>query len=192
MFVLVALVCVAIPAAAQRGAITRLVNLEQLASHAEVIVRGQVIRARVEPHPQEKRMWTVVVTLRVEEALKGSVGEEYTFRQFIWDLRDRANAAGYRKGQALLLLMNKTTPYGLTSPTGLGQGRFQLTRDRAGRQWAVNGYRNAGLFHRLDEDLARRGIRLPKPLASLVAEHRAGLVARDDLSELIRRIVRSD
>ena len=167
-------------------------NLEKLASHAEVIVRGQVIRARVEPHPQEKRMWTVVVTLRVEETLKGSLGEEYTFRQFIWDLRDRATAAGYRKGQSLLLLMNKTTPYGLTSPTGLGQGRFQLTRDRAGRQWAVNGYRNAGLFHGLDEDLPRRGIRLPQPLASLVAEHRAGPVARDDLTELIRRILRSD
>jgi len=137
-------------------------------------------------------MWTVVVTLRVEEALKGSVGEEYTFRQFIWDARDRATAAGYRKGQLLLLLMNKTTPHGLTSPTGLGQGCFQLTRDRTGREWAVNGYRNAGLFHGLDEDLPRRGIRLPQPLASLVSEHRAGPVSRDDLSELIRRIVRSD
>lgn len=137
-------------------------------------------------------MWTVLVTLRVEESLKGSVGEQFTFRQFIWDARDRATTAGYRKGQSLLLLMNRTTPYGLTSPRGLGQGRFQLTRDRTGKQWAVNEYRNAGLFRGLEEELPRRGIRLPKPLATLVAEHRAGPVLRDDLLELIRRIVRSD
>lgn len=191
LFVFLAFVCVVAPSYGQRGAFTERRNLEQLVSQADVIVRGQVVSARVERHPEFRNLWTVVVTLRVEETLKGSLGRQYTFRQFIWDPRDRLDAAGYRKGQSLLLLMNKTTPYGLTSPTGLEQGRFRLTRDTQGRETAVNGYGNAGLLQGLDKELPRQGIRLPPHLAAVVSGHRGGPISADDLSDLIRRLART-
>jgi len=92
-----------LPLSAQRGAITLPQNLNELVDEAAVIVRGQVLSARVEPHPDLKGLFTVVATLRVDETLKGNPGPIFTFRQFIWDVRDRYDAAGYRKGQHLLL-----------------------------------------------------------------------------------------
>jgi hypothetical protein len=132
------------PLYAQRGALTRSRNLGELVSQSAVILRGNVISARAEPHPDLTNLWTVVVTLQVRETLKGEAGPTFTFRQFIWDIRDRYDAAGYRKGQDLLLLMNPPTRYGLSSPAGLEQGRFRIQRDGAGRETAVNGHGNAG------------------------------------------------
>ncbi len=59
------------------------------------------------------------------------------------------DVAGYRKGQELLLLMNGSSRYGLTSPVGLEQGRFRIQRDRSGREVATNGAGNLRLFERL-------------------------------------------
>ena len=68
---------------AQRGAITRLRNLSELVDRSAIILRGHVVSARVEPHPELRHLATLVVTLRVDEALKGQPGEVFTFRQFI-------------------------------------------------------------------------------------------------------------
>ena len=46
-------------------------SLDEMVSKAERIVQGQVMSARVEPHPQFSNLKTVVVTLRVEDTLKG-------------------------------------------------------------------------------------------------------------------------
>ncbi len=109
----------AAPLGAQRGALTLPQNLGEMADEAATIVRGRVASVRVEPHPDFPNLKTVVVTLRVDEVLKGQVGETFTFRQFIWDIRDRSNAAGYGKAQHLLLLITRPSPYGLSSPVGL-------------------------------------------------------------------------
>ena len=82
----------AAPAGAQRGAMTAPRNLAELVDEAGVIVRGQILSAKVEPHPDFPALWTVLVTLRVEESLKGQPVSTYTFRQFIWDERDREEA----------------------------------------------------------------------------------------------------
>ena len=103
---LVLAACIAAaPAFAQRGAMTVPRNLDQLTDRASDIVRGTVVSARVEKHPELSNLDTVVVTLRVHDTLKGHAAGTYTFRQYIWDVRDRYDAAGYRKGQDLLLLM---------------------------------------------------------------------------------------
>ncbi len=177
-----------LPVAAQRGAIVLPQNLAELVDQSAVIVRGQVIGARVEPHPELKGLSTVVVTLRVEETLKGQAGATFTFRQFIWDMRDRFDAAGYRKGDYLLLLMIPPSAYGLSSPAGLEQGRFRVVRDAAGKLAAVNGHGNAGLFRELAPALKTRGVKLSPRLAGLVAQPQAGAIALDDLRELIRQI----
>src|SRR5713226_5233443 len=161
-----------LPVAAQRGAIVLPQNLAELVDQSAVIVRGQVIGARVEPHPE----------------LKGLSGATFTFRQFIWDMRDRFDAAGYRKGDYLLLLMIPPSAYGLSSPAGLEQGRFRVVRDAAGKLAAVNGHGNADLFHELAPALKTRGVKLSPRLAGLVAQPQAGAIALDDLRELIRQI----
>ena len=131
---------------AQRGALTLQQNLGELVGQAHTILRGRVVGARMEPHPEFTNHHTVVITLQVEETLKGQAGPSFSFRQYIWDIRDRYDAAGYKKGGELLLLLTRPSPYGLSSPVGLEQGRFRIQRDQQGNRYAVNGAGNAGLF----------------------------------------------
>jgi hypothetical protein len=97
-FALAGALLLAAPAFAQRGALTVPRNLIEMSERAADIVRGTVVSARVEKHPELTNLDTVVVTLRVREALKGGAQGSFTFRQYIWDIRDRWDAAGYRKG----------------------------------------------------------------------------------------------
>ncbi len=188
-FPLLLIVALAAPAWAQRGAITASRNLSQLTDRSAAIVRGHVVSAQVERHPEFQNLRTVVVTLRVKETLKGPAGDTFTFRQYIWDVRDRADAAGYRKGQELLLLMIAPSQAGLSSPAGMDQGRFRIVRDKTGAELAVNGHGNLGLFRGMNqEDLARRGITLSANSSSLVAKHRRGPVAVSELTSLIREL----
>ncbi|MGH9555872.1 MAG: hypothetical protein ACRD2Y_08630 [Terriglobales bacterium] len=183
-------VLLAAPAWAQRGARTYSVNLSQLTEQAAVIVRGNVISARVEKHPEFKNLHTVVVTVRVKEALKGETGDPFTFRQYIWDIRDRYDAAGYKKGQELLLLMNRENKYGFSSPTGLEQGRFRIFRDREGREVVVNGHDNVGLFRNLTSTVSRKGIRLSARSSELASTHRRGPIAVADFTQVLRDLTR--
>lgn len=190
--VLVTVACLATsPAFAQRGAMTVPQNLDELTDRAQDIVRGTVVSAHVEKHPELTNLHTVVVTLRVGETLKGATRDRYTFRQYIWDVRDRYDAAGYRKGQELLLLMNGPSRYGLASPVGIEQGRFRIQRDRSGRAVALNGSGNLRLFDRLQDPPGKPAALTPRQ-ASVVAKHRQGPVALDELTGMIRAYARND
>jgi len=145
---------------AQRGAYTAATDLDQMVSQARNILRGHVVSAKVEPHPQFSNLQTVVVTLKVDRVLKGTATATYTFRQYIWDPRDVADAAGYRKRDELLLFLNPASLYDLTSPVGMEQGRFRVERDATGTGTAVNGRGNAGLFTGVTGKAAARGISL--------------------------------
>lgn len=132
--------------AAQRGTYSVAANLDQLVRQSNLIIRAHVVSARVENHPEFANLKTVVVTLRVDRLLKGKAGLTYTFRQFIWDARDVADAAGYRKADEMLLFLNPASSYGLSSPVGAEQGRFRILTDNKGKRYAVNGRSNTGLF----------------------------------------------
>ena len=177
-------------AIAQRGAMTLPRNLEQIVAGSADIVRGTVLSARVEKHPELSNLNTLVVTLKVRETIKGGAQDTYTFRQYIWDLRDVRDAAGYTKGQEYLLLMNAPSRYGLTSPAGMEQGRFRVTRDASGRDVAVNGRGNALLMQGVGADLAKSGAFLSRESSSLVAKHQQGAIPVDDLVRLIRELAR--
>jgi hypothetical protein len=163
-------------------------NLAQLSDRADVIIRGQVLSAKSEPHPELRGLQTIVVTLRVRERLKGNSPDIYTFRQYIWDIRDRYNAAGYRKGQHLLLMMNKPSRFGLTSPVGLEQGRFKITRDATGTTFAVNGRGNVGLFSNVEPQLQQRKVRLSTGAGKMIRS-KHGAVRIEELTEVIRGLV---
>lgn len=189
---LLAMLALALPALAQRGALTIPRNIGQLADRSAVIVRGTVTSATVEKHPQLSGLDTVVVTLSVKETLKGQAKTTITFRQYIWDIRDRFDAAGYLKGQDLLLLMIAPSEYGLSSPAGMDQGRFRILRDRTGREFAVNGSANIRLFDGISVQAAKEGITLSPKSASLVAKYLGGPVELSALTSLIRELAQKN
>ena len=135
---------------AQRGAIVEPRNLAELTDRAATIVLGRIIYSRVEPHPQYHNLNTVVVTMSVEEVLKGTPGRTLTYRQFIWDPRDPADHAGYVSGKEVLVFLNPVTSAGFTSPVGLSQGRFEVLRSSRGEPMAVNGVGNKGLLRGME------------------------------------------
>jgi hypothetical protein len=181
-----ALLGLATSCGAQRGVLTSHRDLAQLTDSAATIVHGRIILARVEPHPLYPHLSTVVVIMRADEILKGAPEPTFTFRQFIFDIRDRHDAAGYRKGDEYLLLMNPPNHLGLTSPVGLEQGRFRVFRNPDGKPVAINGRSNRGLFQATASK--PRFETMPKRLAAIAAQHQGGPVALDDLRSMIRQL----
>jgi len=180
------MLAIAIPAWAQQGAITVPRNLQQLTDRASHIVRGNVVSAHVEIHPELRSLHTVVVTLRVKETMKGPPRREFTFRQYVWDLRSRVGEASYRKGDDLLVFMIEPSRYGLSSPAGMGQGRFLITRDATGRELAINGAGNARLFDGMREARAGKEAGYSVDSARLVSSHRQGPIEAGQLIQLVR------
>jgi hypothetical protein len=168
-----------------------------LATHAGTIVHGSVISARMEKHPQFSNLNTVVVTLRVKETLKGKTGETFTFREYLPGIQGKFGtgtqgkfgAGGYRKGEELLLMLNPTSRYGLSSPVGLEQGRFRILHEVNGSELAVNGHGNAGLFRGMEQKAA--SMALSKQAARLVKDHQQGPVPLQELREIILQLTRS-
>lgn len=185
---LLAAMILAAPAWAQQGALTVPRNLQQLTDRAAHIVRGNVVSARMERHP-ELGLPMLVLTMHVRETLKGPHRESVTFRQYIWDYRDRISAVDYRKGDDVLLLMIAPSRYGLSSPAGLEQGRFRITRDAQGREMAVNGHGNALLFDGLEAQAAKEGTVLSATSARLLRQPPRGPVELRQLTGLIRDFV---
>ena len=171
---------------AQRGVLTSRRDLAQLTDSAATIVRGRIILARVEPHPSYPHLFTVVVTMRADEVLKGAPEPTFTFRQFVADVRDRRDAAGYRKGDEYLLLMNPLNNLGLSSPVGLEQGRFRILRGGDGNAAALNGHNNRGLFQTVSSKA--RYEMLPARLRTLAARHQSGPIALADLRAMIQQL----
>lgn len=183
---IVATLLLAAPAFAQRGALAVPRDLQQMSKRAADIFRGTVVSARVEKHPVLTNLDTVVVTLRVRETLKGDARGTFTFRQYIWDIRDRWDAAGYRKGQDLLLVLNSPTRYGLTSPVGIEQGRFRILPNGKGGFLALNGTGNVHLFDGVAAMAGEKGVALTQKQAALVAKHRGGPVELGELMAMFR------
>lgn len=186
--VLLATIALSAPAWAQQGALTVPRNLQQLTDRAAHIVRGNVVSARMERHP-ELGLHMLVVNVQVRETLKGSHRPAFTFRQYVWDYRDRLTAANYRKGDDVLLFMIAPSRYGLSSPAGMEQGRFRILRDGQGRELAVNGHGNARLFDGLEAQAARDGIVLSAASSEMLRRPPRGPVEARRLTALIRELV---
>jgi hypothetical protein len=184
----VLLLSLASAAFAQDGAQTAPAALDQLVESSATILRGHVISAVAEPHPQFANLQTVLITISVIKVMKGQAPSIYTFRQFVWDPRDVADTAGYRKAGELLLFLNPVSQYGLTSPVGLDQGRFRVIRDTKGRGFAVNGRGNFALFDQVSNKASTRGITLSRQAQSMMAKS-GGLASLDSLEETIAALV---
>ena len=171
---------------AQRGALTTARSLDQLTREADLIVHGYVTSTKVEPHPELRNLTTVVISMEVQETLKGAPRKSLQFRQYIWDIRDRLDAARYQKGEELLLMLGPVSKYGLTSPVGLEQGRFRVTRDNRGQLTAVNGKGNVGLFRSTEVRARAAGVKLSTRQTELLRQDQPGPVVLDELKDAIR------
>ena len=158
---------------------------------ADRIVQVKVLTARVEPHPDYKNLKTLVLTLQVEDVLKGRAAKTLTLRQFIWDLRDISDAAGYRSGDEVLLFLNRPTAMGLTSPVGLEQGRFQIQRTRSGELVAMNGAGNSGLLRGVVGSHALNTAKLTAQSRSTVEHFSEGRINLEALKETVHVMVTS-
>jgi hypothetical protein len=185
IWVVVTSACLLSIAQAQQtpGTIRR--NIAALTDEASTIVHGKVISASVEPDPNFANLTTVLVTLNVQDVLKGNADKTFTFRQFVWDFRERTNSAGYVKGQEMLLFLRAPSRYGLTSPAGLQQGRFLVRRDPGGKGIAINGIGNLGLFDNLGQGAKARGVALPGANAKINSTPRNG-VDLNNLKQIVR------
>ena len=175
-------------AACAQGASTVGRNLAELTGEADLIVQGHVISARVEPHPQFQNLMTVVVSVQVSDSLKGTAPKVLQFRQYIWDIRDRATKAGYAKGEELLLLLGPESRYGLRSPAGLEQGMFRITQDASGNVFAVNGRGNAALFAGIEQTASQQGTQFSARQSNVVRVPASGKLSLADLKDVIRTL----
>jgi hypothetical protein len=145
----------------------------------------------VEPHPDYKNLKTLLITLQVEDVLKGGTAKTLTFRQFIWDLRDISDAAGYRVGDEVLLFLNRPTAINLTSTVGLEQGHFRITKTRSGDSLAINGDGNSHLMSGLIETGTLNVSKLSARSRSTMQNFRQGSVDLDALKESVRVLLQS-
>jgi hypothetical protein len=182
---------VALPPAAdaQMGARTVPRNLAEMVNQAAIIVRGQVVEARLEPHPQYANVMTVVVTLRVQEVLKGSAGETFTFRQYIVNPQDRSTRMGYRTGESVLLLMHEASSLGFSSPVALDQGRFRITAGPGGTEMVANGWDNLGLLRNVRTTVPKLESKVGAPAQRLLEQHISGQIPYDQLKDLVRGLM---
>jgi hypothetical protein len=159
---------VAAPAAADR---MRPVSLAEMARSAGTIVVGGVTEVRVGPHPQHPRVMVTYVTLRVQDAWKGSPGRTLTFMQFGDASGAPLHAAApgqvrglrfpgmptYAEGEEVLLFLRRPSRAGLTSPVGGRAGKIAVRRSGAGRATLEGGP--------IDLAGAAPGTRLGEPVA---------------------------
>lgn len=181
------LVCLlALAASANAQFLYRQVALPELSQRAPIIVQGRVVEARYEPHPNYPHLTTVLVTLQVEQMLRGPGEQQFSFRELILSPQAARGKRGYLAGQRLLLFLPEPSRYGLSSPLGGEQGRFHIWRDQRGNELVENEFRNAGLFKGLAEAAARAGVSLSPQQARLAGVGR-GPVPLEELVSVVKQ-----
>jgi hypothetical protein len=175
---------------AQLSARTMARGLDQLVNESQLIVRGRIISASLEPHPQLRNLMTVVVTMSLSNTYKGPAHTSLVFRQYIGNVAGQGVPSEYRKGLELLLLLRPASEYGLTSPAGLEQGRFEV-RTEHGRAVALNGRGNVGLFDQVAERAKLAGAQISPRSAKVLSQRRLGPMPVGDLEDLIRSLART-
>jgi hypothetical protein len=166
-------------------------SLDQLTAEAGVIVHGYVVSTKVEPHPQLHNLMTVAVTVNVLDTYKGKAQKSLVFRQYIWDIDPTRATAVYGKGKEMVLFLRPVSEYGLTSPAGLNQGVFHVSRTASGQAIVANGFGNRGLFNSIQERAQTQGLRLSAHALSVMQQAGTKPLLLTDLEELIRTFART-
>lgn len=132
------------------------------------------------------------VTIQVNEAFRGQVGDEYTFRQFgLMQPRKMENGktylgvtpagwAKYKVGEEAVFFFYKKAEWtGLRTTTGLGQGKLNIAGGNVTSQ-----FDNVGLFANVEVDSKLLNDRDKRLLAT-----KRGPVNKESFTSLVRRAV---
>jgi hypothetical protein len=140
--------------------ITQPVSLAYLAQRADIIVQGRVAKVAYRSVPGYKNVPAVEVTLEVENMMRGLQRNSFAFREIFLGLRTNEGKRGYQVGQRLLLFLTSPSPYGLSSPVGIEQGRFHISYDSRSNEFIANELGNAGLFKNVTSSAAKAQVHL--------------------------------
>lgn len=166
----------------------RPVNLAYLSQRADIILQGRVTNVSRKTLPGYPNIPIVEVTLQVERSLRGLTGKTYTFRELYLGMRSNRGKNAYKIGQRLFMFLPTPSRYGLSSPVGIGQGRFHIAFDAKGGTRLANEQGNAGIFRDVERDFARSGKRLTSGQRRLASTTR-GLVPLDEFVSLVNSLM---
>ncbi len=179
----------------QAQPMTMPVDLSYLTQRADIIVQGKVISVEPEKAPGYQNIATVVITLEVENMLRGpSKKSSYTFREIIlgpWgkgSMGAKGAKQNYFIGHRMLLFLLSPSSLGFSSPIGMGQGRFHVKRDASGAQTIVNEFGNTGLFKNVAQKASAGGRKLTSEQLHLVSTQQ-GPVQLNDFISLTKRLI---
>jgi len=165
-------------------------NIVDLIGESEYIIRG-VVKEVTDGF--ENGVPYTQVTIRVNEALRGQVGEEYTFRQFgLTQPRKMGNGkvylgvspdgwARYAVGEdTMLFLYKRASLTGLQTTVGLGQGKVAFQGGNA-----ISQFGNTGLFENVEVDAKLLNDKDTRLLAT-----KKGAVNAEGFLSFVRRAVK--
>ena len=115
----------------------RPVNLEEMTDRAATIFSGRCTDVRVVPDATLGTEVTLV-TFEVDRAVKGELGPTHRIR--VLGSGERSGIAGmprFEPGEEVVLFLYGESRLGLSSPVGLGQGKFVVGADKQGRRLAL-------------------------------------------------------
>jgi hypothetical protein len=134
----------------------RSVNLELLTERAGRVFSGTCVEVQLTRDPVLDRE-VATVTFEVDRVVKGEVAPTVTFRMLAGDEVDgRTGVSAFHPGEEVVLFLYAESTAGLTSPVGMGQGRFTVVRDKHGRAVAANALANRNLLENLSEQGRQR------------------------------------
>jgi hypothetical protein len=180
-----ALLLLACPLSAQFA--VQPVNLAYLSQRADVIMQGRITKVVEEPMPGYPNIPTLSVTVAVDQSLRGTTAKTYTFREVLIGRRSKASKKSYGVGQRFFLFLPFPSQYGLSSPIGMGQGRFRIASDSAGRTTVINEYSNVGLFRDMDRAAGIAGRQLTANQRRIMTVER-GPVALEEFVALVKSL----
>jgi hypothetical protein len=96
------------------------------------------------------------ITFAVERAAKGVSGETVTIEILHGNGTAGQGLPGFAPGERAILFLYPPSRLGLTSPVGLGQGKFSLVRDKEGRELAINAFGNRTLLSNVSRETRAR------------------------------------
>ena len=146
---LLAISCSAVAQASK----VRPVNLEQMAQRADRIFSGRCIQAKTQ-HDEALGRDVSVVVFEVQRAVKGQIGSTISVRMLAG--AHSTGTAGFADGEEVVVFLYGDSSLGLTSPVGLGQGKFKIQRDKLGQRLAVPQWGTDQLFRGLSDSARAR------------------------------------
>jgi hypothetical protein len=151
--ILLLLLC-GLPSSTAEASKVRPINLEEMTERAGRVFSGRVTHITFVDDTEVGRR-LLVATFDVRRGVKGTAASSVTIRMLADDDRT-LGLPRFAVGEQVVLFLYEESALGLTSPVGLGQGKFSVVQDKLGRSVALNVTGNRHLLRGLSDDAGRR------------------------------------